>query len=1108
MALRYSAKPDQACCPDASVVKKRFILEGLQERAVEIEQKQKVEQRLKASAINLSKLHTDPQASSMALEQIAVADGRMHEYNQALLGTLQEWRAEMKELLVLEDRWRIAQVQTWLQGQNAALVPAMSAQLLNSEKGKPGQHTNVQTIDLLDLDIAKKSVSLQKGQDLLRDSNTRLFALADEARKSSETAENKCRWLSDNAFADINSEVRLAMENLIQDLTRYKSLASSYLAECLSHWDKEMNAPLSLNRRKSVSFQSEVVSKPREPVFSFSNIDHPSLLDSSVGLVETGINQGGLPRITTEKLLSQPLYGDLFASARGIDSPFGEPDHNEFKAGIVDGYNQGFSVGISDGVSVKASTGSASEDSLRTVTDANLAQPAYGNLFASACGDSYQPGTLDTLPPEPETENGLYESPEANSNPYPTSLSRKPLSKGLMRRKIGGILKKQPSMDNGHISDLLKEEFGGAAGKRLVTEPIQEKELFQTVTTTPTPRVVSGLEYERLEEKCRILSEEMVNKGVDKMYLDIVDQLSAAQLENKKLQKSNQSSIPSTGDSEQLWRQHWISRFQSRIVHLELALQNRELDANEKTILSKEMEQLQLLKGSLEPTAGQWPVGLGLDSSAQVQVEQLASALDEARSSLSTVQHELNTQKTHSAEIIAVLNSRLQELESQTTPNQSSVDAAHPNKATAGQSDANLPSPLQKLQEENQQLRSGAQSLELQVQELSAELSQLSKVFADSQSSMQKAQQDLAASQSETAAAKESIAALETKLASGDGASSLAETRIKELEAQVEAAQDALRKKEEEELVSQTEMSAQLNALEATIEALTRQVASLNDEKIEVARESELRVSQVQAVLDRVKHEWTSSSDLLESQKTHNEALERKLQEAELREQTAQQRLDSLLSNLKEAEAVEPPQAAEDARELETNRMLVAELRAQLESSKSQLDSAQRELYEANRSLLVLQASERKWSEVERQKERLETSCDTLSSQLLAEKAAFAAKTQAWEEQVASLETKNRSLGQQAQLLAKIEKELQEKTLVCNSLQSEIAELRERAAMPSAHSESDQLKHLLVKNAELTSMVTQMEQEQIELQKRYQIECSNVKLLKKTLDDISNSSWW
>ena len=284
---------------------------------------------------------------------------------------------------------------------------------------------------------------------------------------------------------------------------------------------------------------------------------------------------------------------------------------------------------------------------------------------------------------------------------------------------------------------------------------------------------------------------------------------------------------------------------------------------------------------------------------------------------------------------------------------------------------------------------------------------------------------------------------------------------------------------------SKKKFKKQLDLLAETIEDLQKQVVKLREEKKLTIIEGEKKVSQVQTILERVKGEWSSSNDLLSSEKGHSESLEKRMKAAEEREQSALDRIAGLMSA-----AFDPNSKQESSTSLQEELVTAQRDTERLVIS---LMASEKKLEIANHEIKELKGAASRVIELEKRLSSLANQAKDDVEQLGIEKLKLA-------DRIASLEMDLRQ-GKKEMAIAK--SSFERLALESDAQVSKMKNLFEISSSSSSPEEN-----MKKKNIELSEKVNELKLQLEELNHRYKIEMANVKVLKKKLDDVSNSSWW
>ena len=333
--------------------------------------------------------------------------------------------------------------------------------------------------------------------------------------------------------------------------------------------------------------------------------------------------------------------------------------------------------------------------------------------------------------------------------------------------------------------------------------------------------------------------------------------------------------------------------------------------------------------------------------------------------------------------------------------------------------------------------------------------------------------------------------------------------------------------------------------LEKSIEILNDQVINLKREKQEALRKGESRLSEVKAKLDKVQLDFSESSIELINHKDTAESLELQLKECLDRETVLKTRIDTLLSQMGES-SQSASKAFQD--EIDSLKHSLVKGEEEVEAIKKQRDALQIEVTALKKSMLqvpVLEesvvAAKGKVNELEvnlaaKIDENQQLVGDVKRSQgeivslyakldhLTAEfaslqkygadvKNADAQRIKVLQDQLASLESTLAALEEERKSAANVHAaevkawREKEKAILQDFKQQQQAALRSagEGASVSAREEA-KLKELLERNTYLTDTLCQKEQQLADYKKRYQSEVNNVELLKKILDEVTDTS--
>lgn len=348
-----------------------------------------------------------------------------------------------------------------------------------------------------------------------------------------------------------------------------------------------------------------------------------------------------------------------------------------------------------------------------------------------------------------------------------------------------------------------------------------------------------------------------------------------------------------------------------------------------------------------------------------------------------------------------------------------------------------------------------------------------------------------------------------------------------------------------EELKAQEEMQNQLVLLEKSIEMLNDQVINLKREKQEALKNGESRFSEVKAKLDKVQLDFSESSIELINHKDTAESLELQLKECLDRETVLKNRIETLLSQMGES-SQSASKAFQD--EIDSLNHSLVKGEEEFEAVKKQRDALQIEVTALKKSMLqvpVLEesvvAAKGKVNEVESslaakilENEQLFVDLKRSQSEIVSlyakldnlaaefaslkkygadVKNADAQRIKVLQDQLVSLESTLAALEEERKRAAQVHaveaKAWREKenAILQDFKQQQQAVLKSagEGATVSAREEA-KLKELLERNTYLTDTLCQKEQQLADYKKRYQSEVNNVELLKKILDEVTDTS--
>jgi hypothetical protein len=785
-------------------------------------------------------------------------------------------------------------------------------------------------------------------------------------------------------------------------------------------------------------------------------------------------NKKDLERITTEKLLSRPMYGNLFASARGEDFPFEIPDD---PLQMVDAFHAGFAVTHSGDISSVHGLACTESDSdsfaLGSITgngpvSSTPAPPLIGQLVSS------------TFIPEETAYPNITSSTSPSS---PKSLER---SKGIRGKINKDGLRSAPLGRS--ISNLLMEEFGEEQFIVADEEP---------ASIVDHPEMVSKDLYDQAIGKSDILSKVPSSKGVDAMYMEIAEQLAESQAENRQLQKRLRSfSVSNSFDNsaQDSWKKGWVNRLQTRLVFIELAIQGLKSGNTERSVLEKEREQILAMKISLQEGLVRTPP---VNGEVKAQLIQTTLAANTAMQELSNAKSEWAKDKERDSSSISALKLQIQQLEidlrSATLANYQTGDLNAESRKECVLLQAAHSSMIEEKKVMTAENLKAHLEHDRQIQELTKEMVELSRVLGEAQEHAETFEHQMEQFKNE----------LDQRLLTGNEESKKALHESLKMIEQLEKDKTSYRQKNwnlakelednahqsriklEEEIQAQEELKKQLDLLAETIEDLQKQVVKLREEKKLTIIEGEKKVSQVQTILERVKGECSSSNDLLSSEKVHSESLEKRMKAAEEREQSALDRIAGLMraafdTNSRQESSTSLQEELVTAQR-DTERLVIS------------LMASEKKLEIANHEVKELKGAASRVIELEKRLSSLANQAKDDVEQLGIEKLELA-------DRIASLEMDLRQ-GKKEMAIAK--SSFERLALESDAQVSKMKKLFEISSSSSSPEEN-----MKKKNIELSEKVNELKLQLEELNHRYKIEMANVKVLKKTLDDVSNSSWW